>query len=46
LPTAVWINPPATGHVVPEAAGNARVTSADLPGLPQPFPLLLTEAVQ
>jgi len=46
LPTAVWINPPATSHVVPDPAGLARATAADLQGHPRPAPLLLTEAIQ
>jgi len=46
LPTAVWINPPATGHAVVDAAGTARVTAADFRGHPLPSPLLHAEALQ
>ena len=46
LPTAVWINPPATGHQGPETAGAARVAAADRQSPSLPAPLTLTEAVQ
>ena len=46
LPTAVWINPPVIGRAVPEAAGTAHVTAADLRDHSLPIPIQLTEAVQ
>lgn len=46
LPTAVWINPPATRHAGPDATGLARVTAADLQSRLYPTPLLLTEAIR
>jgi len=46
LPTAVWINPPATGHAVHQTDGTAHGTSADRRGHPLLTPLLLAEALQ